>query len=66
MKSRFYNWNPDLIAETLVWRINVQNGFPAEKMASFQLVENIYGYWPVLKLQNISIEKAWALYALPK
>ena len=66
MKSRFYNRNPDLIAETLVWRINVQNGFPAEKMASFQLVENIDGYRPVLKLQNIGIEKAWALYALPK
>ena len=66
MKSRFYNWNPDLIAETLVWRINVQNGFPAEKMASFQLVENSDGYRPVLKLQNIGIEKAWALYALPK
>ena len=43
MKSRFYNWNPDLIAKTLVWRINVQNGFPAEKIASFQLAENIDG-----------------------
>ena len=27
LKSRFHDWNLDLVAEILVWRINVQNGF---------------------------------------